>query len=106
MSHSRHEVLADGHNLYERGSGVCWGLESIPPPKSHLWTQELGLSRQADDTNWAVSACAEADLGDVRRTTRLVERVGVLAQHPTAACPDARAPQDLLASHPSRSDAA
>jgi len=86
--------------------GSVGGWSPYRPPKSHLWTQELGRSRQADDTNWAVSACAEADLGDVRRTTRLVERVGVLAQHPTAACPDARAPQDLLASHPSRSDAA
>jgi hypothetical protein len=57
--------------------------------KSHLLAQELGLSRQADDTKWAVSACADADLGDVRRTKRLVERAGVLAQHPTAALPDA-----------------
>jgi hypothetical protein len=47
------------------------------------------MSHQADDTNWAVSECADADLGDVRRTTRLVELAGVLAQQPTAAFPEA-----------------
>jgi Transposase DNA-binding/Transposase Tn5 dimerisation domain len=75
------------------------------------------MSHQADDTNGAVSACADADLGDVRRTTRLVELAGVLAQHPTAAFPEAcgegarrtaadrglanaaLAPQDCRASH-------
>jgi Transposase DNA-binding len=75
------------------------------------------MSRQADDTNWAVSEFADADLGDLRRTKRLVELAGVLAQHPTAAFPeacgdgamlkaayrfcanDAIAPQDCLSSH-------
>lgn len=75
------------------------------------------MSSQADDTNWAVSECADADLGDLRRTKRLVELAGVLAQHPTAAFPeacgdgamlkaayrffanDAIAPQDFLSSH-------
>jgi hypothetical protein len=51
--------------------------------------QELDMSSQADDPNWAVSEFADADLGDLRRTKRLVERAGVLAQHPTAACPEA-----------------
>jgi hypothetical protein len=75
------------------------------------------MSSQADDTNWAVSELADADLGDLRRTKRLVELAGVLAQHPTAAFPeacgdgamlkaayrffanDAIEPQDFLASH-------
>jgi hypothetical protein len=75
------------------------------------------MSSPADDTNWAVSEFADAELGDVRRTTRLIELAGVLAQHPTAALPeacgddamlkaayrffanDAIAPQDVLDSH-------
>src|SRR5712691_3809674 len=42
-----------------------------------------------DDTNWAVTEFADAELGDVRRTKRLVELAGVLAQHPTAMLPEA-----------------
>lgn len=75
------------------------------------------MRSQADDTNWAVSEFADAELGDVRRTTRLIELAGVLAQHPTAALPeacgddamlkaayrffanDAIEPQDVLDSH-------
>jgi hypothetical protein len=75
------------------------------------------MSSQTDDTTWAVNEFAEAELGDLRRTTRLVELAHILAQHPTAALPeacgtDARlkaayrffanddiAPQDILASH-------
>jgi len=75
------------------------------------------MSRQTDDTNWAVNEFADAELGDLRRTTRLVELAHVLAQHPTAALPeacgnDARlkaayrffanddiVPQDILSSH-------
>ena len=45
------------------------------------------MSSQADDINWAVHEFADADLGDVRRTKRLVELAHVLAQHPTAALP-------------------
>jgi hypothetical protein len=70
-----------------------------------------------DDTNWAVTEFADAELGDVRRTTRLVALAGVLAQHPTATLPeacgdgamlkaayrffqnDAIEPQDVLDSH-------
>jgi hypothetical protein len=43
----------------------------------------------AADTNWAVYAFADAELGDERRTTRLVELANVLGQHPTAALPEA-----------------
>ena len=75
------------------------------------------MSRQADDINWAVNEFADADLGDVRRTKRLVELANVLAQHPTAALPEAYgngamlkaayrflshddiAPQDFLSRH-------
>src|SRR6266851_493402 len=41
------------------------------------------------DTNWAVREFAEAELGDERRTKRLVELANVLGQHPTAALPEA-----------------
>jgi hypothetical protein len=47
------------------------------------------MRSQADDTHWAASEFADAELGDVRRTTRLIELAGVLAQHPTAALPEA-----------------
>jgi hypothetical protein len=49
------------------------------------------MSSQADDLdlNWAVHEFAEADLGDMRRTKRLVELAQVLAQHPTAPLPEA-----------------
>ena len=69
------------------------------------------------DPNWAVTEFSEAELGDIRRTTRLVELAHVLAQHPTATLPeacgddamrkaayrffanDAIEPQDVLLSH-------
>ena len=75
------------------------------------------MSSQAEDINWAVNECADAELGDVRRTKRLVELAHVLAQHPTAALPEACGdgamlkaasrffshddidPQDILSSH-------
>lgn len=75
------------------------------------------MSSPADDINWAVNEFADADLGDLRRTKRLVELVQVLAQHPAAALPEACgngamlkaayrffsnddiAPQDFLSSH-------
>jgi Transposase DNA-binding/Transposase Tn5 dimerisation domain len=75
------------------------------------------MRSQADDTNWAVNEFADAELGDLRRTTPLGELAHVLAQHPTAALPeacgndarrkaayrffsnDAIAPQDILLSH-------
>jgi hypothetical protein len=47
------------------------------------------MRSQAEDINGAVHACAEAELGDVRRTKRLGELADVLAQHPTAALPAA-----------------
>jgi len=86
-------------------------------PKSNQLTKESSMSSQADDSNWAVIEFADAELGDVRRTQRLVELASVLAQHPTAALPeacgddamlkaayrffdnDAIEPQDVLLSH-------
>ena len=70
-----------------------------------------------DDTPWAVREFADAELGDLRRTQRVVELATALAQHPTASLPeacgtgamlkaayrffsnDAIEPQDLLCSH-------
>jgi hypothetical protein len=49
------------------------------------------MSSQTDDLdlNWAVHEFAEADLGDMRRTKRLVELAQILAQHPAAPLPEA-----------------
>jgi len=47
------------------------------------------MHSQADDTNWAVTEFSDVELGDLRRTTRLGELANVLAQHPTAALPEA-----------------
>ena len=110
-------ALTEGHNFYFRGS---WGMlrDSDPqPPKSTLLPKESGMSRLPDDTPWAVTEFAEAELGDARRTKRVVELATALAQHPTASLPeacgtgamlkaayrffsnDAIEPQDLLQSH-------
>src|SRR5262245_33692975 len=43
----------------------------------------------ADETHWAVHEFAEAERGDLRRTTRVVELATALAQHPTAPWPEA-----------------
>ena len=42
-------------------------------PKSNQLTKESSMSSQADDSNWAVIEFADAELGDMRRTQRLVE---------------------------------
>ena len=47
------------------------------------------MSHVATDTNWAVREFADAELGDERRTKRLVELANVLGQHPTATLPEA-----------------
>ena len=75
------------------------------------------MSRLTDDIHWAVNEFAEAELGDQRRTMRVIELAAALAQHPTAPLPeacgdgamlkgayrflsnDAVEPQDLLHSH-------
>jgi hypothetical protein len=75
------------------------------------------MTRIPDDDAWAVTEFAEAELGDARRTQRLVELATVLAQRPGAPLPetcggramlkaayrffanDAIDPQAILASH-------
>ena len=75
------------------------------------------MSPQADNTNWAVYEFADAELGNPRRTKRMIELATVLARHPTAHLPeacgdgamlkaayrffanDAIEPQDFLHSH-------
>ena len=58
-------------------------------PKSNPFTKASGVCNLLDDTHWAVNEFVEADLGDKRRTERLVVLAGVMAQHPTAALPEA-----------------
>src|SRR6266566_6366021 len=57
--------------------------------KSNPFTQESVIGHVTTDTNWAVREFADAELGDERRTKRLVELASVLGQHPTAALPEA-----------------
>jgi hypothetical protein len=54
------------------------------------------MRSSADAPHWAVSEFADAALGDVRRPTRLIELAGGLAQHPTAALPEAWGDDALL----------
>ena len=86
-------------------------------PKSTPLTKETGMSSLPNDTNWAVTEFADVELGDLRRSQRLVALASVLSQHPTAALPeacgdsamlkaayrffdnDAIEPQDMLLSH-------
>ncbi len=65
------------------------GSCNLPAPPEPPVTKESGMSSHADDIHWAVNEFAEAELGDLRRTKRVIELAGVLAQHPTAALPEA-----------------
>jgi hypothetical protein len=47
------------------------------------------MSDFPDPTNWAVTEFADADLGDLRRTQRLVHLAHTLAQNPGATLPEA-----------------
>jgi hypothetical protein len=47
------------------------------------------MSDLRDAASWAVTECADADLGDLRRTQRLVHLAPALAQRPGAARPAA-----------------
>jgi hypothetical protein len=49
-----------------------------------------------DDDSWAVTECTDAELGDARRTQRLVELATILAQHPGASLPEACGDRALL----------
>jgi transposase-like protein len=58
-------------------------------PKFNPLIKESGMSTFPDASNWAVTEFADADLGDLRRTQRLVQLAHVLAQNPRAALPEA-----------------
>jgi hypothetical protein len=47
------------------------------------------MSDCLDATSWVVTAFADADLGDLRRTQRVVPLAHALAQRPGAALPEA-----------------
>ena len=47
------------------------------------------MSDLLDATSWAVTEFADAELGDLRRTQRLVQLAHALAQRPGAALPEA-----------------
>jgi len=49
-----------------------------------------------DDATWAVTEFAEAELGDLRRTQRLVELATALAQRPGTSLPEACGEQAML----------
>src|ERR1043166_759926 len=49
-----------------------------------------------DDATWAVTEFAEAELGDLRRTQRVVELATVLARRPGASLPEACGEQATL----------
>src|SRR5207244_12510912 len=51
--------------------------------------KETPLSGFLDATSWAITEFADADLGDLRRTQRLVQLAHALAQRPGAALPEA-----------------
>jgi Transposase DNA-binding len=55
----------------------------------NLLRKEADRSALLDTTRWAVTECADADLGDLRRTQRLVARAPARAQRPGAALPEA-----------------
>jgi Transposase DNA-binding/Transposase Tn5 dimerisation domain len=54
------------------------------------------MSSLSDDTTWAVHEFAEAELGDLRRTKRLIELATVLAQNPRASLPEASGTSAML----------
>ena len=70
--------------LLYRLLGILGTSDPYSIPKSNPFTKESGVSNLLDDTQWAVNEFVEAELGDERRTERLVVLAGVLAQHPTA----------------------
>ena len=54
------------------------------------------MSSLSDDTTGAVHEFAEAELGDLRRTKRLIELATILAQNPRASLPEARGNSAML----------
>lgn len=65
------------------------GMDSPPPVRCNPLHKASDMSDFLDATSWAVTAFADADLGDLRRTQRLVQLAHALAQRPGAALPEA-----------------
>jgi hypothetical protein len=90
---------------------------SMPSILTGEWSREDTMPEIPDDESWAVTELADAELGDARRTKRLVELATVLAQRPSTSLPEACGtpamlkaayrffdnaaidPQEILASH-------
>jgi hypothetical protein len=90
---------------------------SMPSIRTGEWSREGTMPEIPDDESWAVTEFADAELGDARRTQRLVELATVLAQRPSTSLPEACGtpamlkaayrffdnaaidPQEILASH-------
>ena len=49
----------------------------------------MATAWESQDASWAVTEFAEAELGDARRTQRVISLATVLAQHPDAGLPEA-----------------
>jgi hypothetical protein len=67
---------------------VCWGEIPNRHPKINPSSKDSGMSL-SDATNWAVTEFADADLGDLRRTQRLVQLAHTWAHNPRASLPEA-----------------
>src|ERR1700704_599238 len=60
----------------------------------------MGTETGGTEESWAVTEFAEADLGDARRTQRLIRVATVLAQQPMASLPEAcGSPAELKATY-------
>jgi hypothetical protein len=58
------------------------------------------MTLHADEAAWAVTECAAAELGETRRTQRVLALATALAQRPGASLPEAcRAPAMLTAAY-------
>ena len=62
---------------------------SVPSIVIAAEIRECTMPAICDDDAWAVTESADAELGDARRTQRLVELAPVLAQRPSAPLPEA-----------------
>ena len=49
----------------------------------------MGTGTGRTEESWAVTEFAEAELGDARRTQRVIRLATALAQHPDAGLPEA-----------------
>src|SRR5437867_11350472 len=56
------------------------GVDASPSPEIQRLPKEPGMSDFPDTTTWAITEFADADLGDLRRTQRVVQLAHALAQ--------------------------